>query len=167
MEQELSHGMAAFCDVSCIRVISCEDSSVHYLWFPDGLRLISQDGKYVGWYACDGHEAPDFKQREKLVELLRPWLAHLSLAAANDLISHGVTVLPCKIGDEFWTDWVGVTKVKCSMLTQKADGSWKGRFSVDNGWGSSVNVSLDEIGKTLFKTKEEAEANLLQPSNGE
>lgn len=69
LEQELSHGMAAFCDVSCIRIISCEDSSVHYLAFPDGLRLISQNGKYVGWYACDGHEAPDFKQREKLVEL--------------------------------------------------------------------------------------------------
>ena len=86
---------------------------------------------------------------------------------ADHLIANGVTVLPCKIGDEFWTDWVGITKVKCSMLTQKADGSWKGRFSVDNGWGSSVNVSLDEIGKTLFKTKEEAEANLLQPPKGE
>ena len=30
--------------------------------------------------------------RDKLVELLRPWLAHLSLAAANDLIENGVTV---------------------------------------------------------------------------
>lgn len=50
LEQELKHRMAAFCDVSCIRIISCEDSSVHYLEFPDGLRLISQKGKYVGWY---------------------------------------------------------------------------------------------------------------------
>ena len=86
---------------------------------------------------------------------------------ASHLIANGVTGLPCKIGDEFWTDLVGITKVKCSMLTQKADGSWKGRFSIDNGWGSSVNVSLDEIGKTLFKTKEEAEANLPQPLKGE
>ena len=86
---------------------------------------------------------------------------------ADFMMANGVTVLPCKIGDEFWTDWVGITKVKCSMLTQKADGSWKGRFSIDNGWGSSVNVSLDEIGKTLFKTKEEAEANLPQPPKGE
>lgn len=52
LEQELKHGMAVFCDVSCIRIISCEDSSVHYLEFPDGLRLISQKGKYVGWYVC-------------------------------------------------------------------------------------------------------------------
>ena len=109
--------------------------------------------------------------REKLVEIIqnsvggcaRNWAEII----ADGLIAHGVTVLPCKIGDEFWTDWVGITKVKCSMLTQKADGSWKGRFSIDNGWGSSVNVSLDEIGKTLFKTKEEAEANLPQPPKGE
>lgn len=31
---------------------------------------------------------------EKLIELLRPWLSHLSLCAAKDLISKGVTVLP-------------------------------------------------------------------------
>ena len=30
--------------------------------------------------------------REKLEKLLRPWLAHLSLVAANDLIANGVTV---------------------------------------------------------------------------
>jgi hypothetical protein len=88
-------------------------------------------------------------------------------AKADHLIANGVKVLPCKIGDEFWTDWVGITKVKCSMLTQKADGSWKGRFSIDNGWGSSVNVSLEEIGKTLFLTKEEAEAHFNKPPKGE
>lgn len=108
--------------------------------------------------------------RKKLVGLIRQadhsgkWMYE---QLTDHLIANGVTVLPCKIGDEFWTDWVGITKVKCSMLTQKADGSWKGRFSIDNGWGSSVNVSLDEIGKTLFKTKEEAEANLPQPPKGE
>lgn len=119
--------------------------------------------------------------REKLVELLRnmpvPEIAVFGQRCgktfvtadfiADHLIANDVTVLPCKIGDEFWTDWVGIKKVKCSMLTQKADGSWKGRFSVGNGWGSSVNVSLDEIGKTLFRTKEEAEANLPQPPKGE
>lgn len=112
--------------------------------------------------------------REKLVELILSTDLSLSYSRESDalniadvLIANGVTVIPCKIGDEFWTDWVGITKVKCSMLTQKADGSWKGRFSIDNGWGSSVNVSLDEIGKTLFKTKEETKANLPQPPKGE
>lgn len=38
--------------VRCKIVISCEDSSVHYLDFEDGLRLIFREGKYVGWYVC-------------------------------------------------------------------------------------------------------------------
>ena len=29
---------------------SCEDESVQYADFPDGLRLIFRDGEYVGWY---------------------------------------------------------------------------------------------------------------------
>lgn len=31
---------------------SCEDSSKTYITFPDGLRLIFESGKYVGWYVC-------------------------------------------------------------------------------------------------------------------
>ena len=35
--------------------------------------------------------------REKLSELLSPWLAHLSLCAADDLIAKGVTIpVRCK-----------------------------------------------------------------------
>lgn len=35
--------------------------------------------------------------KEKLSELLNPWLAHLSLCAANDLIAKGVTIpVRCK-----------------------------------------------------------------------
>lgn len=29
---------------------SSEDPAIKYLDMPDGLRLISRDGKYVGWY---------------------------------------------------------------------------------------------------------------------
>lgn len=70
-------------------------------------------------------------------------------------------VLPCKVGDKFWTVYCEkVQKVKVSMITQKADGSWNVRFSVFNGWGSSINGSVDVIGKTVFLTREEAEAVL-------
>lgn len=35
--------------------------------------------------------------KEKLSELLNPWLAHLSLCAANDIIAKGVTIpVRCK-----------------------------------------------------------------------
>ena len=106
-----------------------------------------------------------YDAKEKLINLIEEIYYCSIEEIADHLIANGVILLPCKIGDEFWTDWVGVTKVKCSMLTQKADGSWKGRFSIDNGWGSSVNVSLDEIGKTLFLTKEGAETHFIQPPN--
>jgi hypothetical protein len=34
---------------------SCEDPNTTYLTFPDGLRIVINDGKYVGWYVtgCD------------------------------------------------------------------------------------------------------------------
>lgn len=32
--------------------VSCEDASKVYITFPDGLRLIFQNGEYVGWYVC-------------------------------------------------------------------------------------------------------------------
>lgn len=35
---------------------SCEDSNKQYLTFPDGLRLIVDDGKYVGWYVSGVEE---------------------------------------------------------------------------------------------------------------
>ena len=130
LEQELKHRMAAFCDVSCIRIISCEDSTVHYLDFPDGLRLISHEGKYVGWYACDGHDAPDFKQREKLVVLIgeiqdegvdyaecfrdgdRPgYISNYVLA--DHLIANGVTV----------QEWIPVTEMLPKIYDKDPDWS--------------------------------------------
>ena len=40
----------------CKKSVSCEDVNTKYLEFPDGLRLIFREGKYVGWYVCEGHE---------------------------------------------------------------------------------------------------------------
>ena len=75
-------------------------------------------------------------------------------------------VLPCKIGDEFWTELVGIRSVKCSMLTQKADGSWQGRFTVAASGGAGITVSLGEIEKRLFRTRAEAEAALAKMKGG-
>lgn len=44
--------------------------------------------------------------REKLTKLLEPWLAHLSLAAANDLIENGVVIS----NSETTTKWIPVTE---------------------------------------------------------
>lgn len=31
---------------------SCEDKNKTYVTFHDGLRLIIENGEYVGWYVC-------------------------------------------------------------------------------------------------------------------
>ncbi len=31
---------------------SCEDSGKTYVTFPDGRRIIFEDGVYAGWYVC-------------------------------------------------------------------------------------------------------------------
>lgn len=86
---------------------------------------------------------------------------------AGHLLDNGVTVLPCKIGDEFWTEWVGIRKVRCSMITQKANGSWKGRFTVENSGGASIDITFGNNERELFLTKEEAESYFAQPPKGE
>lgn len=112
--------------------------------------------------------------REKLIELVGQVqdcgcdvtdVVKMNYVENNVLVDHllanGVTIVPWKIGDEFWTEWVGIRKVRCSMLTQKADGTWKGRFTVENSGGAGINVAFDKSERRLFRTKEEAEAAFL------
>lgn len=75
--------------------------------------------------------------------------------------------LPCEVGQTLWvvetanwqrTEWK-VTEAKVSMLQQKADKSWKIRISIRS---SVYDVTLDEIGKTVFLSKEEAEKALAE-----
>ena len=46
----------------CKKIVSCEDVNTKYLAFPDGLRLIFREGKYVGWYVCNA--VPDGKDTD-------------------------------------------------------------------------------------------------------
>ena len=110
--------------------------------------------------------------REKLVEILRkPIFPHELVdpieAVADYLLDNGVTVLPYKIGDEFWTEWVGIRKARCSMIMQKANGSWKFRFTVENSGGASIDITLGENERKLFLTKEEAELHFAKPPKGD
>ena len=95
-----------------------------------------------------------------------PVLLHAIKNVLDSTPTVEAVVLPCKIGDEFWTEWVGIRSVKCSMLTQKADGSWQGRFTVAAMGGAGITVSLGEIEKRLFRTRAEAEAALAKMKGG-
>lgn len=65
------------------------------------------------------------------------------------------SIPPCSLGDVFFfEDWLGnICEEKVIMLQQKADGTWKLRLSGQK----LTDLSSDDIGKRVFKTKEEIE----------
>lgn len=70
--------------------------------------------------------------------------------------------LPVFVGQTVWRVYqaysgrVDVTNGKVSMLQQKADKSWKFRFS-ESGTGSVGDYVLDDLNTRIFLTKEAAE----------
>ena len=116
--------------------------------------------------------------RDKLIELLKgaenkvsevltkaldldEWLS----IYADYLLKNGVIVPPCKVGDKVWhldQQYNGtfvIQEGKISMLTQKADKSWRLRITVNSSvWGFTPN----EIGTRYFITKEDAEKKLKE-----
>ena len=84
---------------------------------------------------------------------------------ADYLLANGVIVPPCYIGQEIWylcehyDGSVEIKKGKISMLQQKADKSWKFRFSVNS---SVWDFKIDDIGVRYFLTREEAERKLKE-----
>lgn len=78
-----------------------------------------------------------------------------------------VVILPCKIGDTLFRplSWRNIVE-KCtvSLLTQKADKSWKIRLTSEN-FRTTFEITINDIGKTVFLTSEEAE-KALEEKNG-
>lgn len=71
---------------------------------------------------------------------------------------------PCKIGDVFYRVYYGfnspeIEKYRVSMVTQKADRSWRIR-ATDTESSFQIDWSLDDFSKRAYKTREEAEAAL-------
>ena len=101
--------------------------------------------------------------REKLVELIesaRYWGSNTSDEIADHLISNGVTVQECKLGDKIYqTDGVRIYESIISEITLTAKQTI---FGTDN-------VAFDEraIGNSVFLSYAEAEAHLPQPPKGE
>lgn len=89
------------------------------------------------------------------------WFPQAVERLADHLIANGV-IVPCvNIGQIvyriYWDFRVDACKV--SALTQKSDKTWKIRIT--SGIGRNVfEVTPDELGKTVFLTKEEAEKAL-------
>ena len=119
--------------------------------------------------------------REKLIELLLvefkvqgflpPYGTICSIA--EDLIANGVTVLPCKVGDMVYfpvedyhdsavIDGINITELGISFTWVQ----YEVGADITECWDDG-EFDADEIGKTVFLTREEAEAHLSQLPKGE
>ena len=126
------------------------------------------------------------KQRERLVELIKNakndknlcWYDLYDLCSedgccaeyfADYLMSNNVMVLPMKLGQTCFATYsrmVDVDECRVSSLTQKADGSFKIRLTNLRGkW--VFEITEDEIGKTVFLSREEAENVLKERNNAD
>ena len=125
--------------------------------------------------------------RERLIEILKlgscpsPYLCDENCKYANLercyeertadlLLEHGVVLLPCKVGDRLYEvtgrKTVSVYKVKAIRVELF---SLFIEWDIVEGfvWQSLSGINADEIGKTVFLTREEAERALKERENTE
>ena len=123
--------------------------------------------------------------RERLIEILKlgscpsPYLCDENCKYANLercyeertadlLLEHGVVLLPCKVGDRLYEvtgrKTVSVYKVKAIRVELF---SLFIEWDIVEGfvWQSLSGINADEIGKTVFLTREEAERALKEWGN--
>ena len=99
-------------------------------------------------------------QKEKLIKILYSSPVYLSKseaeALADWLVANSVVVLPCKVGDMVFC----IRKNPYAKgLYVKENTAYRVSFCVD-GYISIFSTKEDVLGKTVFLTREEAEAAL-------
>ena len=111
-----------------------------------------------------GHRIPDFDDFEKFCDyLLNFQRLEKELQKYKDLEEQGLLLkLPCKIGDTLW--WIDVY----GDLKNSEVNSMFIEYGIDGIVIETLicNVNESEIGKTVFLTKEEAEAALEKQKEG-
>ena len=114
--------------------------------------------------------------REKLVKLLKISPTRNGYTdfedVADHLIAHGVVVLPCKIGDKVYVNYIyGRNKIitdsqmVCSIeqtVGVNDESYWKVcvKQVIEKGYIVYHEYTEDDFGKTVFLSREEAEASL-------
>ena len=110
--------------------------------------------------------------RDRLIELLGDYL--YSEQIADHLLKNGVIVPPCKVGDKvFFVDMMcdeeGEEKLGMSIgevvsFSMQKEGLWA-YCRYEDGL-TYWHLVADEFGKTVFLTREEAEAKLKEGGEG-
>lgn len=99
-------------------------------------------------------------QREKLIEIIgnAPASVDCIVAEADYLLANGVVVPPCKIGDHvFWIHGGTITECRVNRIQINRNGIFICLRSKKSHGAFCVDLC---IGKTVFFTREEAEAAL-------
>lgn len=126
-------------DKAMMRLAAYEDTGLG----PDQIECMYMEVQELASYLCTNGE-------DRAIEL-----------AKADMEGR-VVILPCKIGDTLFRplSWRNIVE-KCtvSLLTQKADKSWKIRLTSEN-FRTTFEITINDIGKTVFLTREEAEKAL-------
>lgn len=125
-----------YCGPAIDRLAAYEDTGVD----PDQIESMYMEVQELASYLCTNGE-------DRAIEL------------AKADVEDRVVVLPCKIGNVLFRplSWRNIIE-KCtvSLLTQKADKSWKIRLTSEN-FRTTFEITINDIGKTVFLTSEEAE----------
>ena len=125
------------------RLVKYEDTRLT----PDQIESMYMENKELVSFLCTNGE-------DRAIELV------IELVKAD--VEGRVVILPCKIGDTLFRplNWRNIVE-KCtvSLLTQKTDKSWKLRLTSEN-FRTTFEITINDIGKTVFLTREEAEKAL-------
>lgn len=106
--------------------------------------------------------------RERLIELLKRWFTSKADCAeiADYLLENGVVLLPCKVGDKIYRlnsicSSVDEVTVKAIYFSEDKKYYPKSHLIIQYDFiRNRIRVNFSEIGKTVFLTREEAEAKL-------
>ena len=119
-------------------------------------------------------------ERERLIELIREAMKNHEITVENYviptsdyiadyLLKNGIVVPPCKVGDMVYGITAkGIREIKIESIHYWCSGIWK-----CNGWSGKgkyrvgYEFSFDDIGKTVFLTREEAEQALNKVTHTE
>jgi hypothetical protein len=116
------------------------------------------------------------EMRDRLIELIGEADSGCTkYVIADHLLANGVIVSPVKVGDivfakQKWDEFVTEYKVTNFFISQNKKGEWTKKYCAMKFYdGKTINwrldFSFDEIGKTVFLTREEAENALAERRN--
>ena len=105
-------------------------------------------------------EKEEMTERERLKELISQvqYMGGLECKLADHLLSNGVIVPPCKVGDKIYWYNMGGEIVEADVR--------KIMYAARHPHGFEYDIGFEDFGKTVFLTKEEAEKALKERSEG-